>query len=54
MSCPCTDKIEVKRGASDDEVTQALEGAGKLKDMHRKSRVILNFNYLKLLFLTTN
>jgi large subunit ribosomal protein L14e len=30
---PLQDKIEVKRGASDDEVTQALEAAGKLKDM---------------------
>lgn len=30
---PLTDKIDVKRGASDEEVTQALEGADKLKDM---------------------
>ncbi len=30
---PLTDKIEVKRGASDEEVAQALEVAGKLKDM---------------------
>ena len=29
---PLQDKIEVKRGASDEEVTQALESAGKLKD----------------------
>jgi large subunit ribosomal protein L14e len=27
---PLTDKIDVKRGASDEEVTQALEAAGKL------------------------
>ncbi len=26
---PLEDKIDVKRGASDDEVTQALEAAGK-------------------------
>jgi large subunit ribosomal protein L14e len=30
---PLQDKIEVKRGASDEEVSQALETAGKLKDM---------------------
>ena len=30
---PLLDKIEVKRGASDEEVTQALEAAGKLQDM---------------------
>ena len=30
---PLQDKIEVKRGASDDEVTQALEAAGKGKAM---------------------
>ena len=30
---PLQDKIDVKRGASDDEVAQALEAAGKLKDM---------------------
>jgi large subunit ribosomal protein L14e len=30
---PLLDKIEVKRGASDEEVAQALEAAGKLKDM---------------------
>jgi large subunit ribosomal protein L14e len=30
---PLQDKIEVKRGASDEEVTQALEAAGKLKEM---------------------
>lgn len=27
------DKLEIKRGASDEEVTQSLESAGKLKDM---------------------
>jgi large subunit ribosomal protein L14e len=30
---PLDDKIEVKRGASDEEVTQALEAAGKLSEM---------------------
>jgi len=30
---PLEDKIEVKRGASDDEVAQVLEAAGKLQDM---------------------
>lgn len=30
---PLLDKIEVKRGASDEEVVQALEVAGKLQDM---------------------
>ena len=30
---PLSDKIEVKRGASDEEVVQALEASGKLQDM---------------------
>lgn len=30
---PLLDKIEVKRGASDEEVAQALEVAGKLQNM---------------------
>jgi large subunit ribosomal protein L14e len=30
---PLEDKIEVKRGASDDEIAQVLEAAGKLQDM---------------------
>ena len=30
---PLQEKIEVKRGASDDEVAQALEAAGKLQEM---------------------
>jgi large subunit ribosomal protein L14e len=34
---PLVDKIEVKRGASDEEVAQALEVAGKLKDMIAKA-----------------
>jgi len=30
---PLEDKLEVKRGASDEEVTQVLEAAGKLQEM---------------------
>ena len=30
---PLQDKIDVKRGASDDEVAQVLEAAGKLQEM---------------------
>jgi large subunit ribosomal protein L14e len=30
---PLQEKIDVKRGASDDEVAQTLEAAGKLQDM---------------------
>ncbi len=30
---PLQDKIEVKRGASDDEVAQVLDAAGKLQEM---------------------
>jgi large subunit ribosomal protein L14e len=30
---PLQDKIEVKRGASDEEVAQALEATGKLQEM---------------------
>jgi large subunit ribosomal protein L14e len=30
---PLQDKIDVKRGASDEEVTQVLETAGKLQEM---------------------
>ena len=30
---PLEDKIEVKRGASDEEVAQVLEEAGKLQEM---------------------
>ncbi len=30
---PLQEKIEVKRGASDDEVAQVLEAAGKLQEM---------------------
>jgi large subunit ribosomal protein L14e len=30
---PLQDKLELKRGASDDEVTEALKAAGKLETM---------------------
>jgi large subunit ribosomal protein L14e len=30
---PLQEKVEVKRGASDDEVAQVLEAAGKLQEM---------------------
>ncbi len=30
---PLQDKVEVKRGASDEEVAQVLEAAGKLQEM---------------------
>jgi large subunit ribosomal protein L14e len=30
---PIQDKIEVKRGASDEEVAQVLDAAGKLQEM---------------------
>jgi len=30
---PLTEKIDVKRGASDEEVNQALKAAGKIKDI---------------------
>jgi large subunit ribosomal protein L14e len=32
------DKIEVKRGASDEEVAQTLEAAGKLKEMAQTTK----------------
>ncbi len=31
---PLEDKIDIKRGASDDEVTQGLEDAGMLEEMN--------------------
>jgi len=30
---PLQDKVDLKRGASDEEVTQVLESAGKLQEM---------------------
>jgi large subunit ribosomal protein L14e len=35
---PLQDKIEVKRGASDEEVTQTLEDAGKLEEMAKVAK----------------
>lgn len=35
---PLEEKIEVKRGASDEEVTQSLETAGKLQDMTQAAK----------------
>jgi len=41
---PLADKIEVKRGASDDEVAQVLDAAGKLQEMTQP----LKAQYFKL------
>ncbi|MCJ7560214.1 50S ribosomal protein L14e [Candidatus Bathyarchaeota archaeon] len=35
---PLQDKIEVKRGASDEEVTAILEAAGKLEEMAQTTK----------------
>ncbi len=35
---PLQDKLELKRGASDDEVSAALEAAGKLNDMTQPTK----------------
>jgi large subunit ribosomal protein L14e len=32
---PLQEKIDVKRGASDEEITQTLESAGKLEEMKK-------------------
>lgn len=36
---PLTDKIEIKRGASDDEISQVLEAAGKLQEMTQTVKI---------------
>lgn len=36
---PLLDKIEIKRGASDEEVTQCLEACGKLAEMTQPIKV---------------
>ena len=36
---PLQDKIEVKRGASDEEVTAILEAAGKLEEMAQTTKL---------------
>jgi large subunit ribosomal protein L14e len=38
---PLQDKIEVKRGASDEEVTEALKVSGKLEGMAQKVKPAL-------------
>ncbi len=35
---PLQDKIEVKRGASDEEVAQVLDAAGKLQEMTQAAK----------------
>ena len=39
---PLQDKIDVKRGASDEEVAEALKAAGKLEDMAQKAKPALS------------
>ena len=34
---PLQEKLDIKRGASDEEVTQTLEAAGKLQEMSQPS-----------------
>jgi large subunit ribosomal protein L14e len=38
---PLEDKIKVKRGASDEEVAQTLEAAGKLEEMAQITKLVL-------------
>jgi large subunit ribosomal protein L14e len=38
---PFEDKIEIKRGASDEEVVEALKAAGKLEEMAQKVKPAL-------------
>jgi large subunit ribosomal protein L14e len=38
---PLQDTVEIKRGASDDEVQQALKTAGKLDDMAKMTKPAL-------------
>jgi large subunit ribosomal protein L14e len=38
---PIEDKIEIKRGASDEEATEALKASGKLDEMAQKVRTAL-------------
>jgi len=37
---PLQDKIEVKRGASDEEVAQVLDSAGKLQEMTQAVKTV--------------
>lgn len=38
---PTPDKIEIKRGAADEEIVQALKSAGKLEDMNKPIKISL-------------
>jgi len=38
---PLQDRIEVKRGASDEEITDALKTAGKLESMAQQAKLSL-------------
>jgi large subunit ribosomal protein L14e len=38
---PLQDKIKIKRGASDEEVIEALEASGKLEEMKQKVKPAL-------------
>jgi large subunit ribosomal protein L14e len=38
---PIQDKLEIKRGASDEEVTEALKASGKLEEMAQKVKPTL-------------
>ncbi len=37
---PLQDKIDLKRGASDEEVTSTLEAAGKLEEMKQPANLV--------------
>ena len=39
---PLQDKIDVKRGASDEEVAEALKATGKLEEMAQKAKPALS------------
>jgi large subunit ribosomal protein L14e len=38
---PTQDKLEIKRGASDEEVTESLKASGKLEEMAQKVKPTL-------------
>lgn len=39
---PTNEKIEINRGATDEEITEALKTAGKLEDMNKKANTALS------------
>lgn len=39
---PTNEKIEINRGATDEEITEALKTAGKLDDMNKKANAALS------------